>query len=248
MDALSRAGIDQGARSGAAAENGTCALGWARIYHFLELAFAHPGEDGFAYFCAEPTWATVVSALNGLPDRGGVAVRAGLGLAKFRDGLRQRSFEQAEADHIALFSANFPLVPCPPYGSLFLVDENKRLEEMLAIKNFYHACGVETASSFDDLPDHVCVELEFMQLLCFRERDANVDRDSLAVTETRRSQAEFLDRFLLPFAKRLAELAARTMPDNPYTPLLDAAQLLIALHRSELSEHAPMSLPRESLS
>ncbi|MFY9829192.1 MAG: molecular chaperone TorD family protein, partial [Rhodoplanes sp.] len=151
-------------------------------------------------------------------------------------------------DHIALFSANFPLVPCPPYGSLFLVDENKRLEEMLAIKNFYQTCGVETASSFDDLPDHICVELEFMQLLCFREHDANVDRDSLAVTKTRRSQAEFLDRFLLPFVKRLAELAARTMPDNPYTPLLDAAQLLTALHRSELSEHAPMSLPRESLS
>lgn len=97
-------------------------------------------------------------------------------------------------------------------------------------------------------PDHLCAELEFMQLLCFREHDANIDRDALAATETRRSQAEFLDRFLLPFAERLARLAARTMPDNPYSYLLEAARLLIALHRSGLSEHAPSSSLRESLS
>jgi TorA maturation chaperone TorD len=140
-----------------------------------------------------------------------------------------------ESDHIALFSANFPQVPCPPYGSLFTADDDgKRLEEMLAIKTFYQDSGIDVSETFDDLPDHICVELEFMQVLCFREHDAMTQGDHELAEAVRAEQAQFLDRFLLPFAERLSFLALRIASDNPYSHLLGATNRLLTHHRESL--------------
>lgn len=209
---------------------------WARLYHFLELALAHPAEAGFAYFRTPEAEAEFQSALRLLPNRDEMIAQATFAGRAFFEGIRTRSFEELEADHIGLFSANFPTVPCPPYGSLFTVLESKRLEEMLAIKQFYHQSGVDISTSFDDLPDHICVELEFLQLLCFRLEDAIVKGDAKLAEGLRRNQIEFLDRFLLPFVRRLATIAVRMTPENPYAHLLHAAQAL-AQHSRRQIEH-----------
>ena len=36
---------------------------------------------------------------------------------------------------------------------------------------------MDIADSFDDLPDHLCVELEFMHMLCFREKRSRRGED-----------------------------------------------------------------------
>ncbi|MBF0306078.1 MAG: molecular chaperone TorD family protein [Alphaproteobacteria bacterium] len=205
------------------------------LYHFLELALAHPGEDGFDYFRRPETEHELARLLSGHLPR-----HAGPPLADFFGGLRKATFEEVEAAYISLFSANFPQVPCPPYGSLFTAeDDGKRLEEMLAIKAFYAENGVDVSESFDDLPDHLCVELEFLQLLCFREHDAAAAGDAELAAALRGRQAVFLDRFVLPFMERLAALAAKFDADNPYSHLLDATRLLLTDHRSHLGECLP---------
>jgi TorA maturation chaperone TorD len=209
-------------------------LARARLYHFLELALAHPGEDGFDYFRQEATSAAFDSLILDLQAQAVPSMRS------FFDTLNGHSFEQAESAHIALFSANFPQVPCPPYGSLFTAeDDSKRLDEMLAIKEFYQRAGMDVATSFDDLPDHLCVELEFMQLLCFREDDAVAVGDEAMAEGARRCQAEFLDRFLLPFIEPLTTLALRADTENPYSHLLAATNCLLAFHRSQIGESSP---------
>ncbi len=218
-----------------------------QLYHFFELALAHPGEGGHEYFCEEGTeqeflqvYAVEVRADATLADKGVPAAR------KFFAGLRAMNYEQVEGAYIALFTNNYPHLPCPPYGSLFTaIDSEKRLEEMLAIKEFYQTHGADIADSFDDLPDHLCVELEFMQLLCFREREASDAGDQELVSGVRKAETEFLDKFLLPFATRLADIAAGSVPENPYSDLLEAARCFLLAHRKQLGE--PAVLPSENI-
>ena len=214
-----------------------------QLYHFLELALAHPGEGGHDYFRMESTeqefqqaYATEVQTESTLADKGIPAA------GKFFSSLRGMSYEEVEAAYISLFTNNYPHLPCPPYGSLFTaVDSEKRLEEMLAIKEFYQSHGMDIAESYDDLPDHLCVELEFLHMLCFRESEAEEAQDLELIRGVRVVEAEFLDRFLLPFATRLADLAVGSVPNNPYSDLLEAARCFLLAHRIELGKPAALT-------
>lgn len=208
----------------------------ARLYSFFELALAHPGEVGYEWFSKQSTETSFAEVIASLPDGASRDAMWGEAMAYFV-ALRRMNYEEIEAAHISMFSSNFPHLPCPPYGSLFTApDADKRLEEMLAIKGFYHRSGVDIAETFDDLPDHLCVELEFCQLLCFRENDAITQQDDEVVTGIRKTQAEFLDRFLLPLANSMVNLSAAAMPANPYTRLLKAMQGFLVNHRAELGQ------------
>ena len=214
-----------------------------QLYHFLELALAHPGEGGHDYFRLESTetdfqqfYAAEVQSEAKLADKGIPAA------GKFFSSLRGMSYEEVEAAYISLFTNNYPHLPCPPYGSLFTaVDSEKRLEEMLAIKEFYQSHGMDIAESYDDLPDHLCVELEFLHMLCFRESEAEEAHDLELIRGVRVVEAEFLDRFLLPFATRLADLAVGSVPNNPYSYLLEAARCFLLAHRIELGKPAALT-------
>lgn len=214
----------------------TEALGRAQLYHFFELALAHPGEEGFDYFRQEAAEQAFRDAYTRLTEGAAESPDKVLEAANaFFSKLREQSYEDVEAAHISLFSINFPHLPCPPYGSLFTAhDADKRLEEMLAIKDFYHRNGVDMDASFTDLPDHLCVELEFMQLLCFRENEAAGQKDDELLAGVRKSQSEFLDRFLIPLGNSLAALSAASTPENPYNHLLAALRGFLHAHRGQL--------------
>ena len=201
--------------------------GWAAVYQFLELALAHPGEELHDWLIQPSAEGAISAELAGLGDAQDLRA-ATVSLGHFFDGLRALTGEAAEAAHIALFTANFPSVPCPPYGSLFTVEEPKRLEEMLAIKAFYRDSGFDLEDGFDDLPDHLCVELELMHALTFR---VQVSDDPREVDWARERAGQFIDRFLAPFIDRLAEIARAGEPDNCYGHLLEATRRLVACHR-----------------
>lgn len=216
------------------------ALARARLYHFFELALAHPGEDGYDYFRQEATekeFQEVYARL--LRDDAMLLAQSAKPAGAFFAKLQAQSYQEVEAAHIELFSANYPRLPCPPYGSLFTAtDSDKRLAHMLSIKEFYQQNGVDIADSFDDLPDHLCVELEFSQLLCFRENEASANNDATVLAGIWGAQISFLDKFLLPLGNNLAELAAASMPDNPYSDLLETMRCFLLQHRKLLSMSA----------
>lgn len=243
MNAVTQNEFDAAATGDLASHPCSEALGRARLYHFLELALAHPGEDGFDYFRQGATALEFLGIYSGLLAKDELLQARGLMSAKvFFAKLKTHSYEDVEAAHIGLFSANYPHLPCPPYGSIFTApDSEKRLEEMLAIKEFYQHNGVDIADSFDDLPDHLCVELEFAHLLCFRENEATANADAAVLAGIRNAQAQFLDKFLLPLGNNLADLAAGSMPDNLYADLLETMRCFLLRHRSELGATAESS-------
>ena len=215
----------------------------AQLYHFLEVALAHPGEEGYEYFRRETTSLLFLVQFADLMQADDETSRKGLIAAnRFFELIGKMSYEDVESAHISLFSSNYPHLPCPPYGSIFTaIDSEKRLDEMLAIKEFYQRNGIDIAETFDDLPDHLCVELEFMQVLCFREHEANQKNDIELISGLRATQSEFLDRFLLPFVNRLAELATQSVPDNPYSHLLEVTRCFITQHYQELDTRTESS-------
>ncbi|WP_128003426.1 TorD/DmsD family molecular chaperone [Piscinibacter defluvii] len=215
----------------------------AQLYHFFELALAHPGEDGFDYFAQAATADDFLLRFNAvvvtLPE---IAAHAAGAATRYFEGLRSLGFEAAEAAYISLFVNNYPHLPCPPYASLFIAsDSDKRLTEMLEIKQFYQEHGVDMAETYDDLPDHLCVELEFLQVLSFREGDAALRGDLELLNGLRQTQAQFIDRFALAFIERLADIAVQTVADNPYSHLLDALRCMVLAHRRQLAASDPGS-------
>lgn len=235
MNATSQAEFVAAAQ-GDAEGAGSIPLNRARLYHFFELAFAHPGEEGFDYFRKDVTEREFLNVYNAvLQDDEALHTRGEASARGFFAKLRSQSYEENEAAHIALFSSNYPHLPCPPYGSLFTApDSEKRLGEMLAIKEFYQQDGVDIAETFNDLPDHLCVELEFSQLLCFREAEMAQKGDAEVLAGICSRQAVFLDRFLLPLGNSLADLASAAMPENPYSDLLQTMRCFLLRHRGEL--------------
>lgn len=216
---------------------GDAAVARAQIYYFLELALSHPGEDGLEWLRDPNTRSGFRAFASQLPDDAALA-SATAAIEAFLAALADKDYEQIEAAHINLFTSNFPTVACPPYGSLFTVEEPKRLEEMLAIKTFYHECGFDIAETFDDLPDHLCVELEMMHVLCSGAQDG----------EQRQRQAFFLDRFMLPFVTRLAAIASALGDDNPYSHLIGATRFFVENHRNALARASRSATAKEPVS
>lgn len=211
------------------------ALARARLYHLLELALAHPDEAGTAFFADPATERAFAALLEEVTDDPAARDAIASAMMQFTTGLRSRDSATVEADYIGLFAANYPIIPCPPYGSLYTTEDAKRLDEIMEIKAFFARQGVDMAADFDEMPDHICVELELMQVLSFREHEGIETGDIVAVEAARDAAARFLDRFLIPFAGTIARRAAVIDEAGLYSPLLEVVRLVAADHRAALA-------------
>lgn len=107
--------------------------------------------------------------------------------------------ESLAVEHARLFIGPFQLV-APPYGSIYLDDAKTVMGDSTArVAAFYHACGLNLADDFHELPDHFAVELEFMSYLAFKQREAEAAGNNDEVARSVSLQREFLDRFLMPW-------------------------------------------------
>lgn len=113
---------------------------------------------------------------------------------------------------------------CPPYESVYRRDRPASEYGMLMgpsvldVKRRYAEAGLVISKNFDDLPDHVAVELEFMCFLCKKEVEFSSSEDNGVVWRERQSEfwklhlkpwiGEFSDRLqkstAFPFYKALA--------------------------------------------
>jgi len=79
--------------------------------------------------------------------------------------------------------------PCPLYGGEWGGTRKRSMEEAV---RFYRFFGMKMDQSVHELPDHVTVELEFLQVMAYTEgmtREQGAD-----VTSLLRAQCDFIDR------------------------------------------------------
>lgn len=98
-----------------------------------------------------------------------------------------------------------------PYESMY-VDGEIMGQSSLDVVRRYREAGVAVSEGFKDLPDHICVELEFMHYLCAREFDA---LESGAQDEVARIQVigqsflkDHLVRWVFRFTDRILQYAS----------------------------------------
>ena len=168
-----------------------------RIYKFLSLCFGYPEAGIFAYLKGKEFHKELGRVLHSLPDVDGLKGQVGSTMKSMEESLKRISFQEVESTYISMFVANFPVVPCPPYSSLYTVmDDSKRPEEIIKIKDFYRKYGLDISKDFKDLPDHIYVEMELMHFLCFREAEAWRNEDHKGVKDCLKGEKDFLGDFL----------------------------------------------------
>lgn len=134
-----------------------------------------------------------------------------------------------EADYIRLFEVGAGKPFCPPYeGS----HRNGRMKLMEDLVRFYEHFGL--IAHPDDLPDHICAELQFMHYLAFKQ--AAIASLSRPQNDIELAQRDFLDRHLCRWLPRLQErLRAARQPSAFYSALASFAADFVQVDRRWLA-------------
>jgi DMSO reductase family type II enzyme chaperone len=106
------------------------------------------------------------------------------------DGLREAGeYIDFQAEYIRLFDVGPMRPPLPLYGGEWGTTRKRSMEEDL---RFYRFFGMKVDESCKELPDHVTIELEFMQMLAFTEGTMRACGDD--ALPFLRAQRDFLER------------------------------------------------------
>ncbi len=142
--------------------------------------------------------------------------------------------DQLRLEHARLFIGPFSLL-VPPYGSMYLEQEEHLMGKSTQdVHRWYLSESMET--SLKEMPDHICIELEFLYLLVFRELIAMQKKPSADEHRARYrdKQRQFLEahlgRWIPAFEKKVREYAELDF----YRNLAAAARLFIEADMQEL--------------
>jgi TorA maturation chaperone TorD len=159
-----------------------------------------------AVFGAPPSAGLLTNLAAALPAD--LLAESGLGAANNAD-------DRPTGDELAVAFTRLMVGPgkgyVPPYGSVYLDPSATGSRPQLwgpstaAALELYRAAGLEPAAG--QIPDHLALELKFMQFLCEREAAAARQDDQAAVARWRRRQADFLHDHLGRWAPAWAAAA-----------------------------------------
>jgi len=147
------------------------------------------------YYAPEPGLLERVDGLEGtlapLTEEGARWAEA------MRDTLSvSRDWTPLLVEYSRLFVGPFRL-PAPPYGSVYLEQENRVMGlSTNDAADFYSGEGLDLSEGFLEAPDHIAVELEFVQFLAQRESEALGMSDMKQASYYADRQRVFLERHL----------------------------------------------------
>lgn len=142
--------------------------------------------------------------------------------------------DELRLEHARLFIGPFSLL-VPPYGSMYLDQEEHLMGGSTQdVHRWYLAEGLETA--IKEMDDHICIQLEFLYLLVYRELMA--EQDGSPATELaaqfRSKQREFLESHL---GRWIASFEAKVLKHAElayYSTLATATRAFITADLQEL--------------
>ncbi len=159
------------------------------------------------------------------------------------------SLSQLQIAYLHSFGAAGSLCYETEYG---LPHEFRQSQELADISGFYRAFGFVNGGPVRERPDHLAVELEFMQALALKEAHARLNGLPEYAELCVDAQAKFLGDHLGTWIGLFAQSLALNAGDGPYLPLAefaaafvraDAARLGVALVERSRKEvkHTPLT-------
>ncbi len=172
----------------------------ADCYRFLSACFYQPRKDAFIQ---EGFFNSLAASLNIVSQEASVIA------SKLEEAFSGYEEEEITVDYAKLFVGPNELI-APPYGSVYLDKERRVMgDSTMKVIAMYQQAGLSMSEGFNDVPDHISAELEFMYYLIFKEIEALEGSDIDKAEGFMKMQEEFMHRFLgkwaIPFCKRIQE-------------------------------------------
>lgn len=202
----------------------------AAVYRYLAMAFSDPSAGAADALARQ--WPLAEVALGTLGLAADAAACAVAGVAD--DSALKRA-------HLAVFG-HAVSKDCPPYGSEYgQAHIFEKTQTLADVAGFYRAFGLALAEGMHERPDHIAVELEFMEFLCLKQALAETEehgpaRVAVCVKAQRAFLGDHLGFWAFSFARRL-----RQRPEPG--PFAARAGLLEAFLAQEL---AAAGIPRHA--
>jgi TorA maturation chaperone TorD len=111
--------------------------------------------------------------------------------------------EDLTAEHASFFVLPSGVIP----HEAVYKDKKKRLggRDTMDVARFYQLAGAEITEECIEMPDHLGIELQFMEFLCGIEKELAAKDEADGLRECHRLQNEFLNQHLLQWAFQCCE-------------------------------------------
>ena len=168
------------------------------LYGLLSSAYIHIPQRN----TLETGWEPAVRLLRFPQEEAGKAFQEiENGLTFIRDYLSKRGLAPEESlidlqkDWTYLFRGVKQKGPLPPYESLYRIGrlQGKPAQEM---NRLFSKMGINVPEEWHQPPDYIGVELDFMRLLCEKEREAREKTEREALREALENEKSFLQEHL----------------------------------------------------
>ena len=172
------------------------------IYGFLAMVYRQEVTSDFLDQIKDPRFLGVLSDLG----------------IQFDDDFFQKPAEELLEELAVEYAWMFigPGKHISPHESVHHEKDNSKWGQLwgdatVEVKKFIETTGLDYQPDYKGLPDHISVELEFMQQLTLREEQAWEDADTEGANYCRNIQKKFIEEHLVPwipvFCKKVIERA-----------------------------------------
>ena len=135
----------------------------SKVYEVLARAFRYPWDTN--YFNPEDMLESLSMILPDDPEWEKVQ---GL-ITSVSEALSATDKERLQREHMLIFSHGFSK-ECPPYEIFYGTDGyTQQIDVLMELGGVYKRYGVELSDRADERPDHLSIEMEFMQYLTYKQ-------------------------------------------------------------------------------
>ncbi len=166
-----------------------------------------------------------------------ISPEAALFSGKLAHAASRYSDEDLRAEYARLFVGPHDL-KAPPYGSVYL-DAGRRVmgDSTLEVMKWYSREGLTVDGDFNELPDHIAAELEFMYYLVYKETEAWERSERERAMQFISTQDEFLRTVLGQWVQPFCSAINEHTDNEWFTALADCAAAFV------MHEHAQDHIP-----
>jgi putative dimethyl sulfoxide reductase chaperone len=197
------------------------------LCRFLSACYYEPTDD----FREEGLFDSMLAAAENIgPDLAESARRLGAAFAG-------QDVQTLLIDYTRLFLGPVQALAMP-YGSRWLTGDAKLMQDStMAVLEIYEEGGFDVGEDFQDLPDHVAVEMEFLYLLIYTQNDARGGGDSEAVLAAQLLERRFLREHLGTWVGAFTGAVKAGAETAFYRELAELTQRFVKMEAALLSRH-----------
>ena len=142
-------------------------------------------------------------------------------------------------DYARLFVGPYELF-APPYGSVYLEGDRRVMgESTMDAIDWYRNAGLDISKNFQDPPDHIAVELEFVYFLIFKEMESISNLDVEGTIRCLIQQGKFLERHLGAWVPEFADNVEKNAETEFYKSLARFTKVFV---KKDLEERVALTV------